>query len=114
MADTGPGSTCYTCDLVHQKSTPAEVWYDKVERWLCLRCHLAERKLQKFKGKGTIERIFQNVMYVKIVLPPKPRTLPAGSVTTADTSCAAYASIRHKLACVGHARSCHSPWNTAL
>ena len=56
---TGPGTTCYICDLLRQEPASTMVWYDKVKRWLCLRCHLAERKLQKFKGKGTVQRIFQ-------------------------------------------------------
>ncbi len=55
MAET-EGSTCHTCHVIHRKSVPGEVWYDKDGQWLCLNCHLAERKL---KGKGTVRNVFQ-------------------------------------------------------
>ena len=50
---------CHTCYLFYRKSAPAEVWYDKVRHWACLQCHLTEKTLQKVKGKGTANRIFQ-------------------------------------------------------
>ncbi len=66
---TGPDRTCYICDLLRQEPAPTMVWYDKAKRWLCLRCHLAERKLQKFKGKGTVGRIFQKCDVCKDISP---------------------------------------------
>ncbi len=48
---------CYHCEHVYGKSTDGEVWYDKSGLWLCLNCHVAERKVQK--GKGTVKRILQ-------------------------------------------------------
>ncbi len=57
MAGVDP-PTCYTCDVVRRKKdSPAEVWYDKVQHWACLECHLTEKALQKVKGKGTVREI---------------------------------------------------------
>ncbi len=57
MAGVDP-PTCYTCDVVRgKKNSPAEVWYEKVQHWACLECHLTEKALQKVKGKGTVEEI---------------------------------------------------------
>ena len=57
MAGVDP-PTCYTCDVVRRKKdSPAEVWYDRVQRWTCLECHLTEKALQKVKGKGTVREV---------------------------------------------------------
>ena len=55
----GIEATCHTCHVIHRKSVPGEVWYDKDGQWLCLNCHLAERKLRKLKGKGRVLNVFQ-------------------------------------------------------
>ncbi len=49
---------CYTCQLHGREPFQGEVWYDKVQRWSCLLCHLAEKNLQySSKWKGIVKRI---------------------------------------------------------
>ncbi len=54
-------SKCYACHAIHGKPTPGppEVWYERDKHWLCLKCHLAERKFSMFKGKGAVRDIVQ-------------------------------------------------------
>ncbi len=56
----GGSLQCYTCRLHGRESFQGEVWYDKVQRWSCLLCHLAEKNLQySSKWKGIVKRIFR-------------------------------------------------------
>ena len=49
-------NTCYTCRVIHRKTVTGEVLYEKDKYWMCLKCHLTERKP---KGKGKVNEILE-------------------------------------------------------
>ena len=71
-----PPSSCYTCHVIHKKDSLAEVWYDKVKRWVCLECHLTEKTLQKVKGRGTVSNIVHKCSSCGRGPPSEPESTP--------------------------------------
>ncbi len=50
--------TGFPFHVLHRKSLPGEVWYDKADRWLCLECHMVVKEQQKLK-EVSVRNIFQ-------------------------------------------------------